>query len=396
MSQTTTRPEAAPVSDETRRDRIIAAFNDNTDAGRLKATNEATAAQQSNPNFWNEHRAAINAAVDFRAQGFPDDLQIVGINSRGQILTTNENGTEQQVRDRRLRQIGSSQQISEGSEYIGNNGRRFTTNEQGQTTYRFRNGDNLEHIARDLLTHKNGKVPTNSEIAQAARDLARENNISNVRAIRNDTTIKIPDSMIGQAPGRDGRTAPTRDGRDPARVPERPPAPPPLENPGSRPSARLENGMPRDRARTGPTEGVYTNLAPPGAADSVSYWSELNGAYAQTDTGPRRTRPLQNGETETTYSRYLGAWRSTRADIKEVVNSAGITERVEGKYDKPISFHVQTPTGSEKIENVRSFISVRDANSGQYSTIYRLNDGRELTAITLKNGTVRFFHDGRR
>lgn len=51
MSQTTTRPEAAPVSDETRRDRIIAAFNDNTDAGRLKATNEAAAAQQSNPNF---------------------------------------------------------------------------------------------------------------------------------------------------------------------------------------------------------------------------------------------------------------------------------------------------------------------------------------------------------
>ncbi len=89
MSQTTTRPEAAPASSETRANEIVTQLNKGNAAGYENAAREATRAQTENPNFWREHGQAINDAVDFRRLGFNNDIQILGVNSRGQVVTTN-------------------------------------------------------------------------------------------------------------------------------------------------------------------------------------------------------------------------------------------------------------------------------------------------------------------
>ena len=391
MSQTTTRPEAAPVSDSDRAQRITDGYNEGTEAGRRRASAEATAAQQSNPNFWREQGQAINDAVDFRRLGFNNDIQIVGVNSRGQIVTTNENGTEQQVRDRNLRQIGGSQRIAEGGgDYWGNNGRRFTTNDQGQTVYKFRQGDNLEHIARDVLTHKNGKAPTNSEIAQAARDLAKENNISNVRAIRNDTTIKIPEAMVNQAPstvanpGRPGTPGNPGDRRINVA-----PSPPPVD-PDRITDRERANGRSAADSRTAPTGGVWNNMAPPGAAEGVTGWSSMRGGLFQDARENEQTRRLPNGNEVTTWERQLSGWNASedsKVTVREEADRAGMLVRKDATMTKPVSFTVETKTGSIKLENVTGYSIVRDGH-GQYATVYRMNNGSEYRIESSRDGRV--------
>ncbi|MBA3859328.1 MAG: hypothetical protein C0507_20685 [Cyanobacteria bacterium PR.3.49] len=388
MSQTTTRPEAAPASSETRANEIVTQLNKGNAAGYENAAREATRAQTENPNFWREHGQAINDAVDFRRLGFNNDIQILGVNSRGQVVTTNENGTEQQLRDRRLRAVGSAQRIDENSgEVWGNNGRRFSTNDQGQYVYKFRNGDNLEHIARDVLTHKNGKAPSNSEIAQAARDLAKENNISNVRGIRNDTTIKIPEAMVNQAPST--TTNPGRPGNPGDRRINVAPSPPPVA-PDRITDRERANGRTANDSRTAPTGGVWNNMAPPGAAEGVTGWSSMRGGLSQDARENEETRRLPNGNEVTTWERQLSGWNASensKVTVREEADRAGMLVRKDATMTKPVTFTVETKTGSVKLENVTGYSIVRDGH-GQYATVYRMNNGSEYRIESSKDGRV--------
>jgi hypothetical protein len=63
------------------------------------------------------------------------------------------------------------------------NNRTFTFDSQGGVSYDVAKGDSLWKVSRDLLEMQLGRKPTNREIANSIREIARENGISNPNRI---------------------------------------------------------------------------------------------------------------------------------------------------------------------------------------------------------------------
>src|SRR5690242_12311584 len=132
-----------------RAEAIVQRLNEGPRAGYTQAFNEIREAQRDNPNFWRQYGQQVNDAVNFQELGFNTDFQIVGLNSRGQLLTSDNGGTVQQRRSAdRLAVVGQNTAPAEG-ELWGNNGRRFQTDAEGRSTFTIRPGDLLDHVARD-------------------------------------------------------------------------------------------------------------------------------------------------------------------------------------------------------------------------------------------------------
>ena len=145
--------------------------------------------QKQSRNSWKQNIDEINRQVDMKALGFPEDFRIIGVNEKGRLLTTSEDGRRLQERDLSHMAVKSERPNHMEVERRGN--RDFFKNSDNSGSYVTKQGDTLWSIAKETLKAENGKTPTNSEIANAVKAIARENNISDPNKIGVGQEIRI-------------------------------------------------------------------------------------------------------------------------------------------------------------------------------------------------------------
>ena len=381
-----------------RADNIVQRLNEGQRNGYTQAFSEIRDAQRDNPNFWRQYGQQINDAVDFRQLGFNTDFQIMGLNNRGQLITSDNDGASQQMRSaRRLDVVGQGQTRGEG-ELWGNNGRRFQQNENGQYTFTIRNGDYVDRVARDIVAHNTGRTPSEADVVRAREAIQRENNIQNIHNVPNGTTLRIPESLVN----RNG--APGQPGARPGDVPP-PPPPPPVPRdvpqqpgttaPGADRTPLAQRGLRPEQSRPAAEGGVYTAFSPPGVATDAGLTRHWD-TYSEGDRTNVQTRPGANNRDVTSYDTMVGVYGNRRnVSVAEEVNrTTGVMERRTVNYPQAdVSFYVADGRGgSNYLENVRSATTVRDQATGQYTTTYVLRDGRTYDAVNYADGRPRFFN----
>ncbi len=148
--------------------------------------------QQNDPAHLQRNLEQINRSVDMRALGFPTDFRIAGVNEQGRLVTVSEDGrTVEQRNVRNMRVENSTPAPPSQTERWGS--REVTTNPvDGSRNYTIRQGDTLWSVARDSLQHQNGERPSNAQILEQVRNIARENNIANPDRIPLGTELRMP------------------------------------------------------------------------------------------------------------------------------------------------------------------------------------------------------------
>ncbi|MBA3856419.1 MAG: hypothetical protein C0507_05860 [Cyanobacteria bacterium PR.3.49] len=371
---------------------IVARFQE---AGQSRnfsaAVAEITAAQRQNPNFWREHGERVNAAVDFNALGFNTDFQVLGVNNRGQLITSDDGGATQQRRaGTRLGVVGQDTAPATG-ELWGNNGRRFQTDAEGRQTFTVRRGDYLDRIARDVASNNLGRTPTEQDVVRARQAIAAENRITNPNNIPIGTTLRIPEALATRA---NNPATPPRPG---AEVP--PPAPPAPPRPGDvRPAEPARPGQPTPADRRGlsvdqtriPAEGaIYNPLSPPGTGADAGFFRHPDTYTEHSPTGSTVRR--EGGREITEYRRQIGMWPVSNVDtrVREEVNpQTGILQRRTVNYEGDgATFAVRNASGGyESLRNVTQADVYRDPASGQYTTTYTLRDGTQYRSHVTAEG----------
>jgi hypothetical protein len=139
---------------------------------------------------WKQNIDEINQRVDMKALGFPDDFKILGVNEKGRLVTTSEDGRKLQERDLSHMQVKTERANTTSVEKRGN--RDFYANGDGSGSYVTKHGDTLWSIAKDTLKAQSGQAPSNTEIANAVKAIARENNIQDPNKIGVGQEIRVP------------------------------------------------------------------------------------------------------------------------------------------------------------------------------------------------------------
>lgn len=360
---------------------IVRRLNEGPTAGYANAVTEIREAQRDNPNFWRQYGQQINDQVNFRDLGFNQDFQIVGLNNRGQLVTTDENNpAQQQLRGaNRLEVVGRSTTPAEG-ELWGNNGRRFQTDAEGRSTFTIRQGDYLDRVAADVVAHNQGHTPSQQEILRARQEIARENNIRDVNNIPVGTTLRIPESLRN----------PNAGGQD---------APPPMPRDGQ-PGPQLpagQRGLRPENSRPAAEGGVYNPIAPPGVSADAGFFRHPS-TYAEREHLNEQTRPGPNNRDIRTYDTIVGVPPVGRnVSVSEETNRAtGVMERRSVNYPQgDVSFSIRNEAGSYvQLDNVRSVVTTRDQATGQYTSVYTLANGQRWNAVTFPDGRPRYVYEG--
>lgn len=366
------------TTSQERPDAIVQRFNEGQANGYSAAFDEIRKAQSENGNFWRDYGRQINDSVDTSAL-FGKDLEIVGLNSRNEIITT-EDGQNFQRRNLRDMSVNSEFSNSADGQLWGNQGRKFQQDAAGNVSYTIKSGDYLDHVVRDILTHKNGTTPTPQEIFKARTEIAAANNITNVNRIGVGTTLKIPDSM--------------RAAGDPLAADYIPPAAftdiPPQQS--ALPADK--RGMTLDSSRPSHSDGYYSLFSPPGVSADAGYWNTIsNFAYFEDSQENRQSTFGPNGRDLKSYDAVIrdSAWGDeTKVKVKEeVIQSSGILDKRSVEYigAAPVTFTVNTmDNGSMELENVKR-VDIARAASGSYVSIYTLGDGTKWRGVSSANGT---------
>lgn len=377
MTTSPERPEA-----------IVNRFNEGQTSGYTAVYDEIKKAQAENGNFWKDYGQQINDAVDTSAFTGGRDIQIVGLNSRNELLTTEDGLTIQRRRaNDPSAVVGEFATPAEG-EVWGNQGRKFQTDAAGQATYTIKKGDYLDHIVRDVLTNRDGVAPNQQDILKARQEIARANNITNVNRIPIGTTLNIPESLRTPTPGSDlplpaGEVAPPAGS---------------LLPPGSK-------GLTMDASHPANDGGYYSLFAPPGVADVTSPGeSTFTGAYIEGGRENMQTIPGANGRDIKSYNAVLagGFWGTLRgtneAEVKDEVNrNTGILDKRTVEYPTggsggEVSFSVRTPDGgSADLVDVRKVEITRDSY-GRYTSIYTLGSGSKYRGVSTPDGAPLYWN----
>jgi len=367
---------------EQRADAIVQRFQEARQSRDFSAAvAEIGAAQRENPNFWRQQGQRVNDAVNFRDLGFNSDFEIVGLNNRGQLVTTDNGGTTQQRRSaNRLNVVGQDAAPASGDIW-GNNGRRFQTDSEGRQTFTVRRGDYLDRVARDVLAHNTGRTPSEQDVVRARQAIATENRLANPNNIPLGTTLRIPENLINRngTPGQPG-----------AEVPPAPPPPPgEAPRPGDpRPTAprpEATRGIRAEDARHPAENGVYNPLSPPGIGAERPWFAAWSTYREGEATG--RTDERIAGRTVSRYQRDIGS--GLTATVREEVNpTSNILDRRTVDYNGAgAEFYVRNASGGhELLRNVRQVDVYRDSTSGQYTTTYTMADGRRMRTHVSADG----------
>ncbi len=348
-----------------RADIITDKFNARDNEGAVRAIQDA---QSKDPGFWQNNRDRINQDVDFKALGFPSDFIIEGVNSRGQLVTTD--GDRLQHRTGVDLRVVHQSQASPPGERIGTDGRTVQTDDQGKTTYTIKQGDALDWVARDLVREKTGREATPQEIVAARQAIAKENNLRDVNRIPVGTKLKIPDSLRNEAEPKDTTNPPPR--------------------PGQPPRAR---GVTLDESRKSTDDGEYKSFAPPGTTDKPGALGIAQGSLWQRDRVNERREPGPNGRDINKYETKIGLFDPVDVSVSEQVNPrTGVLESRRVDYKEGVTFTIKTSDagGTIELKDVKSADTKRTAN-GDYVTVYKTADGKTYTATAKPDGTPRYF-----
>lgn len=146
--------------------------------------------QKHSRETWKQNIDEINKRVDMRALGFPEDFQILGVNDKGKLLTTSQDGKRLQERDITHMQVQSEKPNYMTVEKRGN--RDFFANSDNSGSYVTKKGDTLWSIAKDTLKAQTGEMPSVKDIENAVRSIARENGINDPSKIGVGQEIRVP------------------------------------------------------------------------------------------------------------------------------------------------------------------------------------------------------------
>ncbi|MCC6977246.1 MAG: LysM peptidoglycan-binding domain-containing protein [Candidatus Melainabacteria bacterium] len=405
-----------------RAEEIIRGFNERTAGSDFtRVFTQIREAQAADPNFWRREGQAINDAVDFRRLGFPSDFQVVGLSSRNQLITTEgEQPGQAQLRSAsRLRQSGSVANPGEGDLW-GNQNRRFRVDESGNARYTVRFDDNLSHIARDVFSHNNGRVPTQQEIARTVAEIARANGIGPNSIIRQGQELQIPSALRRQTPE---AAAPARPGQRPSEA-ARPAVPAPTPEAGAliRPAEQVLRPRPEDAVR--PEDHARPTEAPRPSATAAQLdpLRPRDGAYSpiapagQVLEGHRAAAPMserQVGETEirpggrdhvTEVRRMVvetvpretpgadrGAVTATSSVLRNTVTGNVLHREI--RYDAPVNMSFDDGRGgSILINNVREihtrYVPAQGGQPAHYQAVVWTGDRTPYRFTTDERGAV--------
>lgn len=335
--------------------------------------------QESDPTHLQRNLQRINESVDMRNLGFPSDFRIAGVNEQNRLVTISEDGRTVEQRNMRTMHVDRHEANNNPPERWGS--REVTTNPvDGSKNYTTRAGDNLWSIARDSLQHQSGERPTNAQINEQVRNIARENHIADPNRLMVGTELRLPNSEAQQRPGQQ-RPEQQRPGE------QRPEQQVPGRN--ERPAGPYSPNLSADSPERLPRDGGSNVIAAPGLAgdraQDPSIYSRTQGLTETTERGDRVTNytgKLDNGNLwNTTFTAQETQDRSGRL-VHSVVNY----ENDMWSHGAELTF--RTPTGNQTIPHVTQVETTFNARSGRYDTTISTHDGQRYLATTDRNGRI--------
>jgi hypothetical protein len=359
-----------------RPDHVIREFNSrNAQSDFTPVVRGMQELQQNDPRNWQQNLERINREVNMRRLGFPDDFQITNVTPQG-VFTRSENGRTMQLREPGrlgVQMEGPARQEGSRTERWGR--REFNVNPDGSASYTVRGGDNLSHIARDVVSQRMGRAATEQEIAQSVQEIARANNISDPNVIHPGRELRIPPRSQEQA-ARPGQEQPARPGQ-PQAGQERPGAPRTPDNPALQ------------VRRDGEGRQAYSAVMPRGLG--------VGGANGD---GEVATREVQAGA-ERGHSRITGTMRDgylfghgrtefngeTRVDANGRLLSSRVEYGAAGSSGVTMPFRAEGDR-TQVINGVRQVETQFNARSGNYETTIRTSDNSTYRSVTRSDGRV--------
>ncbi len=336
--------------------------------------------QQNDPSHLQRNLQRINDSVDMRTLGFPSDFRIAGVNEQNRLVTISEDGRNVEQRNMRDMHVDRTEPNRGQTERMGS--REVTTNPvDGSRNYTSRPGDNLWSVARDSLQHQTGERPTNSQINEQVRNIARENNITDPNRLMVGTELRLPTNEAQrpeqQRPGQQRPESP---------VPGRP----------DRPAGPYSPNLAADNPEIQPRGGASSVLATPGLA----------GDRAQDPAVNFRTQGLsqtsENGDRITNYTGKLNngtiGYTGTEFTAQETQDRSGRLVRSVVNYQNDMWSHgaevtFRTPTGNQSIPHVTQVETNFNARTGRYDTTIRTHGGQSYAATTDRDGRVVSFRE---
>ncbi len=334
--------------------------------------------QESDPTHLQRNMQRINDSVDMRTLGFPHDFRIAGVNEQNRLVTVSEDGRTVEQRNMRTMQVDRTEPNRNQTERWGN--REITTNPvDGSKNYTSRAGDNLWSIARDSLQHQTGERPTNAQINDQVRNIARENRIADPNRLMIGTEIRLPNIEPQQRPEQRPEQQRPGEQRPEAQVPGR----------NDRPAGPYSPNLAANSPELLPRDGGSNIIAAPGLAgdraQDPAVYSRTQGLTQTTESGDRisnYTGKLDNGYVyNTTFTAQETQDRSGR-----LVHSVVDYQNDMWSHGAELTF--RTPTGNQTIPHVTRVETTFNARSGRYDTTINTHDGQSYLATTDRNGRI--------
>lgn len=294
---------------------------------------------------WQKDATDINNAL--KQMGI-HDFQVVGTDDKGRLLTTSADGKKFEARDPIHLNVQESTANDAKTEHWGS--RDFKVNADGSAHYEAKQGDRYWSVVKDALSARNGHEPTNTEVANTLRDLAK----SQGRQVKDLNTLHPGDSIDIPMP------KPGGDGTYPVQAP----------------------GTIADKNATNPLNPLGTNGR--FNADATTTTTEMDretGMSTKTSKGELDDSVL-NGLT------FGLAGHGTKFENTDVTNRNGQLINRDTKYDAATSMMFTDEHGAlRQFDNVGEVQSRFNNNSGQYETTITSKDGRSVYQVTSdKNG----------
>ncbi len=316
---------------------------------------------------WQQNVDEINKAVDMKALGFPEDFKILGVNEKGRLMTTSEDGKKLQERDLAHMEVKAERANTMSVEKRGN--RDFYANADGSGSYVTKQGDTLWSIARETLKAQNGQAPSGSEIANAVKTIARENNIQDPSKIGVGREIRVPSSA-------------TR-----AEFPR-----------AMQPQVKPSDGALQPR----PLEQSSNPLTVPGLGAEVALQPRgfrTRGGAADREEGVRDrevvSRDRSEGRTTTKYQGALsdGFFKDTKFEAERTVGQNGQIVKENIRYSNTgASLKLDDGRGGKvQIDNAKEIDTRFNSESGKYESTVTDLDGSQYRFTTGRSGRVEDF-----
>ncbi|CAN5262918.1 hypothetical protein BH10CYA1_BH10CYA1_36000 [soil metagenome] len=333
--------------------------------------------QQNDPSHLQRNLQRINESVDMRTLGFPTDFRIAGVNEQNRLVTISEDGRNVEQRNMRDMHVDRTEPNRGQTERMGN--REVTTNPvDGSRNYTSRPGDNMWSIARDSLQSQNGERPTNAQINEQVRSIARENHITDPNRLMVGTELRLPN------------------------------------NEAQRPEQQRPGQQPRQESQVTGRPGPYSpnlnaesaELLPRGGASNIVAAPGLAGDTAQDPSVRNRTQGLtstnENGDRVANYSGQLNngtiGYTGTTFTSQETRDRSGRLVQSTVTYENDVWSHgaelnLRTPTGNQTIPHVTQVETNFNARTGRYDSRINTYGGQSYVATTDRDGRVVSFRE---